>query len=114
MGRRRPLTPSMATSLMERKWGRERGRNGRAFMAEGGERARKRGGSAGVVKAWRERGTGRGSVQGGRRRGPDEWAPRVSERGRREEVARLLGPGGPVGRLGFLFFLFFLLLFYSI
>jgi hypothetical protein len=35
----------------------------------------------------------------------DEGAPRVSERGRREEMARLLGPGRPV-RVS-VFFLFF-------
>jgi hypothetical protein len=37
------------------------------------------------------RGAGGGDVQGGRRRGPDGWAPHVSERGRREEGCAAIG-----------------------
>jgi hypothetical protein len=49
----------------------------------------------------------RGGAAGRKKRGPDGWAPCVSERGRREEVGAAIGPGGRLG-LGFFLFLFYL------
>jgi hypothetical protein len=76
------------------KWGRgerEGGRNGRAFTAEGVERAwagrRVRGAGRGRTRRCGERGAGKhqavAAQLGGGRRPPYGWAPRVSERGRR-------------------------------
>jgi hypothetical protein len=79
--------------------GRERG-NGRAVS--GSDEANERGPGARAQTSRR-----RGGAAGRKKRGPDGWAPCVSERGRREEVGAAIGPGGRLG-LGFFLFLFYL------
>jgi hypothetical protein len=52
MGRRRPLTPSMAASLMERKWEREREGETIVRLRRGETRERDSGARGGSVGSW--------------------------------------------------------------